>query len=40
LQKRKSALATDVLGEEGFAKALTIDDFRFLLGGGEDGTPG
>jgi SNF2 family DNA or RNA helicase len=39
LQKQKSALATDVLGEEGFAKALTIDDFRFLLGGGEDGAP-
>lgn len=37
LQKQKSDLATDVLGEEGFAKALTIDDFRFLLGGGEDG---
>jgi SNF2 family DNA or RNA helicase len=40
LQKQKSDLATDVLGEEGFAKALTIDDFRFLLGGGEDGAPG
>jgi SNF2 family DNA or RNA helicase len=40
LQKQKSDLATDVLGEEGFAKALTIDDFRFLLGGDEDGAPG
>jgi len=35
LQKQKQALAGDVLGEEGFAKALTLDDFRFLLGGGE-----
>ena len=36
LQKKKSALASDVLGEESFAKALTLDDFRFLLGeGGE-----
>lgn len=31
LQHSKSALATDVLGEEGFAKALTVDDLRFLL---------
>lgn len=31
LQQSKSALATDVLGEEGFAKALTVDDLRFLL---------
>jgi len=37
LQKQKNALASDILGEEGFAKALTLDDFRFLLGGGEDG---
>ncbi len=31
LQKTKSALAQDVLGEEQFAQALTLDDFRFLL---------
>ncbi len=32
LQKAKSALASDILGEETFAKALTLDDFQFLLG--------
>jgi SNF2 family DNA or RNA helicase len=32
LQKSKSALAEDILGEERFAKALTIDDLQFLLG--------
>ena len=32
LQKTKSALAGDILGEETFAKALTLDDFQFLLG--------
>jgi hypothetical protein len=31
LQKRKSALADDVLGEEKFGQALTLDDLRFLL---------
>jgi hypothetical protein len=31
LQKSKSALASDILGEETFAKALTLDDFQFLL---------
>lgn len=31
LQKSKSALAADILGEETFAKALTLDDFQFLL---------
>ena len=31
LQKQKSALAADILGEESFARALTLDDFRFLL---------
>lgn len=31
LQKAKSALAEDVLGEERFAQSLTIDDMRFLL---------
>jgi superfamily II DNA or RNA helicase len=39
LQKKKSALASDVLGEEGFAKALTLDDFRFLLGEGDSESP-
>jgi len=34
LQKQKSALAADIFGEETFAKALTLDDFRFLLGEG------
>jgi SNF2 family DNA or RNA helicase len=32
LQKQKGHLAQDILGEENFAKALSIDDFRFLLG--------
>ena len=32
LQKQKRALAEDVLGEEAFAKTLSLDDFRFLLG--------
>jgi hypothetical protein len=31
LQKTKSALAQDVLGEERFAQSLTLDDLRFLL---------
>lgn len=31
LQKTKSALAEDVLGEEKFASALTLDDLRFLF---------
>ena len=31
LQKSKSALASSVLGEEQFAKSLTLDDLRFLL---------
>ncbi len=35
LQKQKSALASDILGEETFAKALSLDDFKFLLGDGE-----
>lgn len=33
LQKTKGALAADILGEESMGKALTKDDFRFLLGG-------
>ena len=32
LQRTKSALAEDILGEESFTRALTLDDFRFLLG--------
>jgi len=32
LQKTKRALADEVLGEERFSAALTLDDLRFLLG--------
>ncbi|HSI15872.1 MAG TPA: C-terminal helicase domain-containing protein [Chthoniobacter sp.] len=32
LQQSKSSLAQDILGEENFTRALTLDDFRFLLG--------
>jgi superfamily II DNA or RNA helicase len=32
LQKHKGNIANDILGEENFAKALTIADFQFLLG--------
>ncbi|HYG23817.1 MAG TPA: DEAD/DEAH box helicase [Verrucomicrobiae bacterium] len=31
LQKKKAALAEDVLGEERFAQSLTLDDLRFLF---------
>jgi hypothetical protein len=31
LQKKKSAMADDVLGEEKFSQSLTLDDMRFLL---------
>ncbi|HVM47186.1 MAG TPA: DEAD/DEAH box helicase, partial [Candidatus Acidoferrum sp.] len=31
LQKKKKALAEDVLGEERFAQSLTLDDLRFLF---------
>ena len=31
LQRQKSQLADDVLGEESFSQALTLDDLRFLL---------
>jgi SNF2 family DNA or RNA helicase len=31
LQKTKAAIAEDILGEENFAKTLTLDDFRFLF---------
>jgi SNF2 family DNA or RNA helicase len=31
LQKQKGALVADVLGEEKFAQALTLDDLRFLF---------
>jgi hypothetical protein len=33
LQTQKRALAIDILGEENFTRALSLDDFRFLLGG-------
>lgn len=33
LQRSKAALAEDVLGEEKFAQALTLDDLRFLFAG-------
>ena len=31
LQRTKSAMAGDILGEESFGKALTLNDFQFLL---------
>ena len=31
LQKQKSSLAADILGEEAFARTLTIEDFQFLF---------
>jgi SNF2 family DNA or RNA helicase len=31
LQTQKSALAEDILGEEAFARTLTLEDFQFLL---------
>ena len=34
LQKSKSAMAHDILGEENFASSLTLGDFQFLLGEG------
>jgi SNF2 family DNA or RNA helicase len=36
LQKQKSNLANDILGEESFARSLTLDDFNFLLGSNDD----
>lgn len=33
LQRTKSAMAGDILGEESFGKALTLNDFQFLLEG-------
>ncbi len=33
LQKKKGDIANDILGEENFAQALTLNDFNFLLGG-------
>jgi hypothetical protein len=33
LQKQKSSLANDVLGEEKFSKSLSLDDLRYLLEG-------
>jgi SNF2 family DNA or RNA helicase len=32
LQQRKEALASDVLGEDGFARSLTQGDLDYLLG--------
>jgi SNF2 family DNA or RNA helicase len=32
LQQRKAALVADVLGEDGFARALTPQDLDYLLG--------
>ena len=34
LQRAKSSLAADVLGEERFAQSLTLDDLQFLLADG------
>ncbi len=31
LQRTKSSLAAEVLGEERFSEALTLDDLKFLL---------
>jgi len=31
LQRQKSQLANDILGEEKFSQSLTLDDLRFLL---------
>jgi SNF2 family DNA or RNA helicase len=36
LQKKKGALANDILGEENFARALTLEDFNFLFSGSEN----
>jgi SNF2 family DNA or RNA helicase len=36
LQKKKGALANDILGEENFARALTLEDFNFLFSEQED----
>ncbi|MEI6714899.1 MAG: DEAD/DEAH box helicase [Verrucomicrobiota bacterium] len=33
LQRAKSVMAGDILGEESFAKALTLEDFQFLMEG-------
>ena len=33
LQKQKSSLANDVLGEEKFSQSLSLDDLRYLLAG-------
>ncbi len=39
LQKQKSALAQDVLGEEKFAQSLTLDDLQFLFAEEEQRAP-
>ena len=36
LQKSKSNLANDILGEENFARSLTLTDFNFLLGNDQE----
>lgn len=36
LQKTKSAMVHDVLGEESFARSLTIEDLNFLFSGEDD----
>src|SRR5262249_44057549 len=36
MQQRKAALVRDVLGEAGFARALTRDDLEFLLTADEE----
>jgi SNF2 family DNA or RNA helicase len=36
LQKQKSALAEDVLGEEKFSQSLTLDDLRYLFSDDSD----
>ncbi|MGI8602926.1 MAG: SNF2-related protein [Verrucomicrobiales bacterium] len=38
LQKQKKTLAADILGEENFARTLTLEDFRFLLEGPAGGS--
>ena len=38
LQERKAAMVRDVLGEDGFARALTRENLEYLLGRDEDGT--
>ncbi|WP_018968675.1 DEAD/DEAH box helicase [Rubritalea marina] len=39
LQHQKTALVTNVLGDEGFASSLGVDDLKFILNHGGDGFP-